>query len=326
MKKLLIGMLASVMVLSLWLAIPEGHAKEGMVLKMASFLPKNDPNMKAWWPLVDEINERAKGELVVEYVGGPEAIPGFKQFEALRTGVLHMIFGCESYYGGTVTKAAYTHLTRLTPPEERKKGYYDFRVELLKKHNVFYLGRPLHHSWFHVFTNKAVKRPQELTGQKIRVSATYEPFIKALGAVPVTLPGGEVYTALERGTVDGYAWAVIGNVGFGWPEVCKYILEPRIYEMNIETLINLNTWEEIPKPLQEMMTECMVKNEIEYAKVLADLAESEYKAMQDAGMEVIKFSPEDTKWYIDLAYKAGWDEVIKNNPDLGPKLRELLTP
>lgn len=326
MKKIFIGSMVGLMILTLCLAVPGGHAKETLELKMASFLPKNDLNMTAWWPLINEINKRAKGELVIKYVGGPEAVPGFKQFEALRTGVLDIIFGCESYYGRAVTGGAYTHLTRLTPQQERKSGYYDFRVKLMKKQNVFYLGRPLHHSWFHVFTNKRIKRPQELPGQKIRVSATYEPFIKAIGAVPVTLPGGEVYTALERGTVDGYAWAVIGNVGFGWPEVCKYILEPRIYEMNIETLINLKTWNRTPKHLQDMMMECMIKNEIEYADVLANVAEKEYKAMQDAGMKVIKFSPEDTRWYIDLAYKAGWDEVIKNSPDLGPKLKQLLTP
>lgn len=326
MRRIFIAVMVGLMVLVFCLTAPQGYAKEAVVLKMASFLPKNDPNMTAWWPLIDEINKRAKGEVVIKYVGGPEAIPGFKQFEALRTGVLGMIFGCESYYGRTVTGGAYTHLTRLTPPEERKRGYYDVRVDLMKKQGVFYLGRPLHHSWFHVFTNKAVKRPQELAGQKIRVSATYEPFIKALGAAPVTLPGGEVYTALERGTIDGYAWAVIGNVGFGWPEVCKYILEPRIYEMNIETLINLKAWNSIPTHLQDMMKECMVKNEKEYADVLGNLAEKEYKAMLDAGMKVITFSPEDTKWYIDLAYKAGWDEFVKNAPDLGPKLKKMLTP
>jgi hypothetical protein len=48
--------------------------------------------------------------------------------------------------------------------------------------------------------------------------------------------------------------------------------------------------------------------------------------MQEKGMEVISFSPEDTKYYVELAYKAGWDAVIKENPDLGPKLRDMLSP
>lgn len=326
MKKFVIGiMLVSMIFVSLSF-ISETHAKDPIVLKMATFLSKNDTTATAWRPLIDEINTKGKGEIVIKYVGGPEAIPAFKQFEALKKGVVDMIFACEAYYGAEVTKAAYTHLSRFSPQEERKRGYYDFRVELLKKHNVFYLGRAAHNTWFHVFTNKAVKRPQELKGQKLRASATYEPFIKALGAVPITMPGGDVYTALERGVIDGYAWAITGNIGFGWPEVCKYILEPRIYEMNVEGLMNLNTWNKLPPHLQKMIMEAMINNEIQYGPIMAAVAEKEYKEMQEKGMKVIKFSPEDTKSYVELAYKAGWDDVIKRSPDIGPKLKQLLSP
>jgi len=326
MKRFLIGVVFVSMIAVSLSFVSETHAKDPIVLKMTTFLPKGDPTMTAWLALIDDINAKAKGELIIKYVGGPEAIPGFKQFEAVKKGIVDMIFSAESYYGGEVTKVAYTHLSRLSPQEERKKGYYDYRVELLKKQNVFYLGRAAHHIWFQVYTNKVVKRPQELKGQKLRVSATYEPFIKAIGAVPITMSGGDVYTALERGVIDGYAWAATGNIGFGWPEVCKYILEPRIYTMNVEGLMNLNTWNKLPPHLQKLIMDAMINNEIQYAQTMAGLAEKEYKDMQAKGMKVIKFSPEDTKWYVDLAYKAGWDEVIKRSPEIGPKLKQLLSP
>jgi len=302
------------------------YATSSIELKMATFLPRQDRNLIAWWPFIKAVNEKAKGELKIKYVGGPEAVPSFKQFEALRSGVLDMIFGCESYYGRQVTGFAYTHLSRLTPWEERQNGYYDFRLQLLKKHGVFYLGRPLYGTWFHVFTNKFVRRPQELKGQKIRVSATYEPFIRRLGAVPITLPGSDVYTALERGTIDGYCWAVLGNIQMGWHEVCKYILEPRIYSMNLEALINLRSWNKLPDHLKQLLKECMIENEKKYSRIVAEVGEQEYAEMQQKGMKVLKFSPEDTKWYVELAYEAGWDEVLKSNPTLGQKLRKLLSP
>lgn len=323
MKKTMIGLLVVMITLTIGIL---NHPSQAIELKMATFLPKDDVNLTAWWPFVEEVNKKSKGEVAIKFVGGPEAIPAFKQFEALRTGVVDMIFGCESYYGGAVTGAAYTHLTRLSPLEERKSGYYDFRVEILKKHNVSYLGRTVHNIWFQIFTNKFIKKPQEMAGQKIRVSATYEPFIKTLGAVPITLPGSELYTALERGVVDGYAWSILGNISMGWPEVSKYILEPRIYAMNVENLVNLDTWNKLPKHIQTMMADLMVENEEKYWKVFAELGEKEYKAMQAKGLKVIKFTPEDTKWFVDLAYKAGWDEVFKKAPDLGPKLKKLLSP
>lgn len=312
--------------LVLGVAFAPAYAQGPIKLKMVTFLPKGDVNMTAWMAFIEDVNAKAKGKLEIVFTGGPEAIPAFKQFEALRNGVVDMLYGCESYYGGEVTGAAYTHLTRLDPVKERQNGYYDLRKDLLKKHNMHYLGRAEFGVWFQIFTNKAVARPRELTGQKIRVSATYEPFVKKLGAVPVTIPGGEIYTALERGTIDGYAWSALGNVQSGWAEVCKNILEPRIYEMNIEGLVNLKTWEKLPPDLQKLLTECMVENEKKYQKVMSDISEKEYQEMQKKGMKVIKFSPEDTKWYVDIAYEAGWEEVIKKNPTLGPQLKKLLTP
>ncbi|PIX19007.1 MAG: hypothetical protein COZ70_11295 [Deltaproteobacteria bacterium CG_4_8_14_3_um_filter_51_11] len=308
------------------LMVVPAHAKDPVKLKMVTFLPKGDVNMTAWMAFIEDVNNKAKGDLEIVFTGGPEAIPGFKQFEALRNGVVDVIYGCESYYGREVSGAAYTHLTRLDPIKERQTGYYEFRKEMLKKHNIYYLGRAEFGVWFQIFTNKAVKRPQELKGQKIRVSGTYEPFVKKLGAVPVTIPGGEIYTALERGTIDGYAWSALGNVQSGWAEVCKYILEPRIYEMNIEALFNLKSWEKLSPDLQKLLTDCMIENEKKSVKVMNDISEKEFADMQKKGMKVIKFSPKDTKWYIDTAYEAGWEEVIKQNPALGSQLRKMLTP
>lgn len=323
MKKCLLVLVAA---LIMAITISPLYAKDPIKLKMVSFLPKGDNNMTAWMAYLKDVNEKAKGELEIVFTGGPEAIPGFKQFEAVRNGVVDIIYGCESYYGRQLTGAAYTHLTRLDPIKERENGYYDFRADLFRKQNIHYLGRTEFGVWFQIFTNKAVKRPQELKGQKIRVSATYEPFVKRLGAVPVTLPGSDIYTALERGTIDGYAWSALGNVQAGWCDVCKFILEPRIYEMNIEGLVNLKTWETIPAHLQKIMTDCMIENEKNYSKIMSGIAEKELQEMQKKGMKLLTFSPEDSKWYVDLAYEAGWDEVIKQNPDLGPKLKKYLTP
>ena len=323
MRKVIVGVIAFLFVLSVFAPV---YGKGPIVLKAASFLPKTAADMKAWWAFVEDVKNKSKGELEIKFVGGPEAIPGFKQFEAVRNGVVDMIFACESYYGRQVTGAAYTHLTRISPSEERENGYFKLRNDLMKKHNIYYLGRPLSGPWFHVFTNKMISKPQDLKGQKIRVSATYEPFLKKLGATVITMPGSDIYTALERGTIDGYAWSVVGNVQMGWADVCKYIIKPRIYQMNLETLVNLKTWEKLPPHLQKVLTECMIENEKEYTKIMTDLAEDEFNKMEEKGMKVIGFSPEEEKYYVDLAYEAGWEEVMKQNPTLGPKLKKLLSP
>ena len=139
------------------------------------------------------------------------------------------------------------------------------------------------------------------------------------------MPGKDVYTALENGTVDGYAWSCLGNIQQGWVEVCKYMLEPRLFQMNVEALMNWKAWEKLPENAKKLLVEEMKANEKQYAKVMTDLGEKEIVELRKKGQTMIKFSPEDTKWYVDLAYKSQWDEVATHAPELGPKLREMLT-
>ena len=96
--------------------------------------------------------------------------------------------------------------------------------------------------------------------------------------------------------------------------------------MNLEALVNLDTWNKLTKPQQKLLTDLMIENEAKFTKVFEELGEKELNAMQAKGMKFIKFTPEDSKWYVDLAYKAGWDEVIKKSPEIGPKLYKLLNP
>src|SRR5512142_180562 len=103
-KKVFFGLLTILVAFTFFLT-REVPAKE-ITLKMVTFLPKDDVNLTAWWAYVEEVNKRANGELVIKFTGGPEAIPSFKQFDAVRSGVVDMVYGCESYYGGAVTGAA----------------------------------------------------------------------------------------------------------------------------------------------------------------------------------------------------------------------------
>ena len=82
----------------------------------------------------------------------------------------------------------------------------------------------------------------------------------------------------------------------------------------------------MPEHLKKIVMDAMIENENRYSTIMAEIAEKEFAEMQKKGMKVIKFSPEDTKFYVNLAYEAGWDEVIKQNPELGPKLKKMLTP
>ena len=109
--------------------------------KAISFIPKNHPVMwgaNAW---VNDVNAALKAELQINYVGGPEVVPRYQQTEAVRNKVVDVVFAAAADYPDQIPAAATFPLSKLSPMEERKSGYFDYLVEAHKKLNAQYLGR-----------------------------------------------------------------------------------------------------------------------------------------------------------------------------------------
>ena len=107
-----------------------------------------------------------------------------------------------------------------------KNGAYDYVNQLWnQKGDMQYLARIVEHQPFHLYLNKKVEKP-DLTGLKIRVTPVYRDFFTALGATVMQTAPGEVYTALERGVVDGYGWPIGGIFDLNWHERTKFRVDP----------------------------------------------------------------------------------------------------
>ena len=94
---------------------------------------------------------------------------------------------------------------------------------------------------FHIYLNKKIDK-LDFTGLKIRVTPVYKDIVEAMGGTTVTTAPGEVYTALERGVVDGYGWPITGIFDLGWEKVTKYRMEPAFYSVEVGVLVNLDVW------------------------------------------------------------------------------------
>jgi TRAP-type mannitol/chloroaromatic compound transport system substrate-binding protein len=113
--------------------------------------------------------------------------------------------------------------------ELRKNGGYDAMAALYaQKMNAIFLARLVDNNPFHLYLNKPIEKA-DLTGLKLRITPVYRDFFQALGATVVQTAPGEVYTALERGVVDGYGWPITGVFDLGWNEKTKYRVDPGFY-------------------------------------------------------------------------------------------------
>ena len=116
-KKRFVTFCISIAVISSLLAIlllPACATQQPSVLKGVSFLPKDNPNMTYVNVFVDRVNEQGQGILTIDYVGGPEVVPGFDQMAALQSGAMDIIFNPTAYYAPVIPAADTLHLTELT--------------------------------------------------------------------------------------------------------------------------------------------------------------------------------------------------------------------
>ncbi len=300
-----------------------------VVLKMVSFQPKTGAPSKTAAYFAEEVNKRAKGELKIDYLGGSEVIPMFDQPKALKTGVIDMMQTPFAFYKSLLPEGSAHHLSPYEAWEEREIGYYDWLMELHKeKMNAYYLGRSGSSTLgFYIWSKIPISRPQDLAGKKVLSSGLHLPFSKALGMAPVSMPFPEHYTAVERGVVDMAIEKITVVAVFDLYEVVNYVIDHEFYRGNVTLTVNLDKWNKLPKHLQDLMMDVQFEVEREvmpaYEKGASDKGWAEVNAY--GKIEHITFSPEDAKWFYDLANKCQWDQVKKAvSPEAYAKLRGFL--
>lgn len=291
-------------------------------LKAASFLPKNNPLSVMIVEWVNRVNTMFPGEIKIDYLGGPEVIPSVEQVEALRKGILDINFNVGSYYAPQGAEFNTFQLTRISPWEERKSGFYDFMVKAHEKVGAMYMGRWLHGA-FHMYLKAPIKSSEELKGKKIRTGPLYVFFLNKLGAAPISIKPSDVYTSLERGLVEGFCWPILGARDQGWTEVTKVVIDHPFYEGDGTILINQRKWGALPEPVRGKLLKMMPDYERDMVKHYDEAIAKEKNLMGKAGVKFIKLEPKDAERYTNLAYEAWWEFMTTKVPDLVPQLKKM---
>jgi TRAP-type transport system periplasmic protein len=279
---------------------------------------------KPFEDFVKKVNAEGKGIVQINYIGGPKAMPPFEVANAVKNGVLDMANVTAAFYTNLLPEGDALKLSTRSIAEQRKNGAYEFINELHnKKVNAWYLARVGEGVPFHLYLTRPIEKP-DLSGLTIRVTPVYRAFFAALGANVVQTPPGEVYTALERGVVQGYGWPILGVFDLGWQDRTKYRVDPGFYTVDVEVLVNLDKWKGLSQAQRDYLTKQALWLEAENAKMAAQ-GESEKQRQAASGIQTIALKGADAAKWEQTATDAGWAAVKQVAPENADKLRALLT-
>jgi TRAP-type C4-dicarboxylate transport system substrate-binding protein len=303
----------------------QGSYAQEVTLKAVSSFAEKTTFSRGFERFVDRVNADGKGVLQINYIGGPKAMPPFEVGNALKSGVVDIANVTGAFYTNVMPEADAWKLAEKPMAEIRKNGGFDYMAKLYaEKMNAIFLARLSDNNPFHLYLNKPIASP-DLTGLKLRITPVYRDFFQAQGATVVQTAPGEVYTALERGVVDGYGWPITGVFDFGWNEKTKYRVDPGFYSSEVSILVNKTTWDKLSDAQRALLTKIALQGEAESVPFFTDEMAKETKRQAEAGIQTIKFEGATAKTFVDKAYEAGWAGVIRQSPEHGPKIKEFFS-
>lgn len=231
--------------------------------KMVTTWPPNFPVFQEGVErFAKNVEEMSDGRLKIQVFPGGKLVPALQTFDAVSQGTVQIGHGAAYYWAGKVPAAQFM---TTVPFGMTAKGmnawfyhggglalwdelYAPFGVKAFPAGNTgVQMG-----GWF----NKEINSIGDLQGLKMRIPGLGGKVLSKAGGTPVLLAGGEIYTALERGTIDATEW--VGphhDERLGLYRAAKYYYFPGWHEPGtvLELIVNQKAFDELPKDVQKIV-------------------------------------------------------------------------
>jgi TRAP-type C4-dicarboxylate transport system substrate-binding protein len=163
-------------------------------------------------------------------------------------------------------------------------------------------------------TTKPINSLDDVKGLKLRALGVYGEFAQKLGASATVIPGAELYTALQLGTVDGLIYDAEAMIATGLEEFLKTtVIHPNLNAGAGHWLINRDKWNELPPDLQKVIADAAQYGNIASAMSYRATAEENVGIMRKKGVQMLSLSAAEMAKANDVAHEL-WDEVAARTP------------
>lgn len=283
-----------------------------------------DPSYAAVGKVLEPFLEKMESEVtdVDITLMGPETVPPFEQLDPVARGLFDMLYTNGAYHFNDIGVGM--ALDAMTGDTEalRSAGVMKAVDEAYQGIGLKLIAVFFDMNGYHIMLKEPVG-DDGLTGRRIRGTPIYHPAIEALGGAPVVLPGGEIYSALERGVVDGAAWPTVGAVAFKWYEVADYYMRPTFGQVSHMLLMNLDTWNSLSDTQRAEIEKAALAFESAANDIFDSLAGIEATTLQEKGMQETTLSAEMIQKLTTAWFQGALDLAATKNPDEIANIRKL---
>ena len=260
-----------------------------------------------------------------------EIVPGLQVLDAVSNGTVEIGNTALYYYWGK--NPAFTFATALPFGLNTRQqiswllwgGGQDLVNDLLKEYNVY--GIPTGSTgaqmggWF----RKEIKSTEDLKGLKMRIGGFAGTILAKLGCVPQQLAGGDIYPALEKGTIDAAEWVgPYDDEKLGFAKVAKYYYYPGWWEGTSQghNIMNIEKWNALPKHYQAAI-DAASRDTFTWITGKYDAVNAPALKRLIVGGAILKGFPQEV---LEACYNAAneiYADLSKTNPHFGKMLTSM---
>lgn len=289
-----------------------GQAQAATTWKIQSVWDAGTVGYDLFEEWANSMEEKSNGELIIKpYPAKSVAADNNGLFEAVRNGVLQGMNPFTLYWSGKIPATVFLSSYPAGPDQPHQwdilfysMGMLEKTREIYKKYGLFYVG-PIQHDANIIHSKKPVTSLEDLKGMKMRVpGGMVAEVFQQFGVSTVSLPGSDIFPALEKGTIDAadYVGPAV-NYELGFSQVTDYIMFGPPGVMSIyqpvdlmDLTVNLRAWNALDPELQEL-----VENEVR------NYSQKHYLTIQKRNIEAMKKFVADG----DTVTRLGQDDLEK---------------
>ena len=269
------------------------------------------------------VAEMTDNKFQIQVFAGGEIVPGLQALDATSQGTVEMSHTVAYYYvGKDPTFAIFSAVPFGLNARQQNSWWFQgggeqLGNEFFKKHGVIGFATGNTGTQMGGWFRKEIKTVADLSGLKFRIGGIAGQVLQKVGVVPQQIAGGDIYPALEKGTIDAAEWVgPYDDEKLGFQKVAKFYYYPGFWEGGpmVHTFCNLEKWNSLPKSYQAVLANATANANTWMNSRYDMLNPAALKRLVAGGTQLRPFSNE----VLEAALKATnelWAELSGKNAD-----------
>jgi TRAP-type mannitol/chloroaromatic compound transport system substrate-binding protein len=280
--------------------------------------------------IAKRVSEATNGKFSIKVFAAGEIVGGLQVLDAVQSGTVECGHTANYYYFGKDPTFAFAAAipfglnSRQQSAWMRHGGGLELMREFFRDYNIYNLSAGNTGAQMGGWFRKEIKTVADLKGLKMRIGGTAGLVLAKLGVVPQQIAGGEIYPALEKGTIDAAEWVgPYDDEKLGFYKVAKNYYYPAWWEggTELDLLVNMKAWDALPKDYQAIL-EAACADSHDWVQTKYDVGNPQaLKRLLTNGVKLLPFSND----IMAACYKAS-QEVYDGIAEKNAKFRKVYEP